>query len=166
MTKEMVKLLANWFTLGNVKKAPGTIGTLGAIPLYLIINSLRNFISNEKLYNSLYFLFLIAFFIFSVYICDRAEKEIYKKKDPQVVVIDEVLGFMTTMFLVNPHGIFQTIVAIVLGFVLFRIFDITKIGYINTAQNLKDGVGVVADDFLAGIVANIILIIISGLLWG
>lgn len=166
MTKEMVKLLANWFTLGNVKKAPGTIGTLGAIPLYLIINSLRNFISNEKLYNSLYFLFLITFFIFSVYICDRAEKEIYKEKDPQVVVIDEVLGFMTTMFLVNPHGIFQTIVAIVLGFVLFRIFDITKIGYINTAQNLKDGVGVVADDFLAGIVANIILIIISGLLWG
>lgn len=166
MTRETVKLLANWFTLGNVKKAPGTIGTLGAIPLYLIINSLRNFISNEKLYNSLYFLFLIAFFIFSVYICDRAEKEIYKKKDPQVVVIDEVLGFMTTMFLVNPNGIFQTIIAVLLGFILFRIFDITKIGYIDTAQHLKDGVGVVADDFLAGIVANIILIIISGLLWG
>lgn len=166
MTKEIVKLLANWFTLGNVRKAPGTIGTLGAIPLYLMINSLRNFFPSEKIYNSFYFLFLVVFFIFSVYICNRAEQEIYKKKDPQAVVIDEVLGFMTTMFLVNPNGIFQTIFVIALGFLLFRIFDITKIGYIDKVQKLKNGLGVVADDFLAGLVANLILVMISGLLWG
>ncbi len=165
MRKDTVKLWATWFTLGNAKKAPGTIGTLGAIPLYLLINSLRHLITNEKLYNSLYFTFLIGFFVFSVYICDRCERDVYGKKDPQMVVIDEVLGFMTTMFLVNPQGILQTIILILLGFGLFRFFDITKLGPIDKSQNIKNGIGVVADDFLAGIGANIILVIISGLLW-
>jgi phosphatidylglycerophosphatase A len=165
MKKDTVKLLATWFTLGNAKKAPGTIGTLGAIPLYLLINSLRYVITNEKIYNSLYFAFLIGFFVFSVYICKRSEKEIYGKKDPQAVVIDEVLGYMTTMFLINPKTLWEGVVVVVLGFILFRFFDITKLGPIDKSQNIKDGVGVVADDFLAGIAANIILVVISGLLW-
>ena len=58
MSNYMVKLWATWFTCGNAKKAPGTIGTLGAIPLYLLINSLRDVMS-DRIYNSLYFLFLI-----------------------------------------------------------------------------------------------------------
>lgn len=165
MNNKHIKLLVTWFSLGNSKKAPGTIGTLGAIPLYLIINSLRNLIGDEKLYNSLYFLFLIAFFVLCVYLCNKAEKDIYKAKDPQAIVIDEVLGFMTTMFLINPKGIGDTILSVILGFALFRFFDISKLGPINTSQNLKDGVGVVADDFLAGIAANIVLVLVSGLLW-
>jgi phosphatidylglycerophosphatase A len=165
MSNRHIKLLVTWFTLGNAKKAPGTIGTLGALPLYLVINSFRPIINNEKLYNSLYFLFLIAFFVFSVWICNKAEKDIYKQKDPQAIVIYEVLGFMTTMFLINPDGLWNTLIAVILGFGLFRLFDITKLGPINSSQNLKDGVGVVADDFLAGIAANVILAGISGWLW-
>lgn len=165
MNNYMVKLWATWFTLGNAKKAPGTIGTLGAIPLYLIFNGLREVIPSERIYNSLYFVFLIGFFIFSVYISNRAEREIYKKKDPQEVVIDEVLGFMTTMFLINPHGFWQTFVAIILGFGIFRALDITKPGFINRAQDFKNGVGVVLDDFLAGVVGNLILAIIVGSIW-
>lgn len=164
MTKEVVKIWATWFTIGNAKKAPGTMGTLGAIPLYLMINSIRLTGIPENIYNSIYFAFLIGFFIFSVYICRKAE-QIYKKKDPQVVVIDEVLGFLTTMFLINPNGIFQTLSVVVLGFGLFRLFDITKVGPIDASQKLENGLGVVADDFLAGVFANIILVILYGVIW-
>ena len=48
------------------------------------------------------------------------------EKDPQEVVIDEVLGFMTTMFLINPNGFWQTLVAVVLGFGIFRAFGYNK----------------------------------------
>ncbi len=166
MNNYMVRLWATWFTLGKAKKAPGTIGTLGAIPLYLIFNGLRGVIGSERIYNSLYFVFLIGFFIFSVYISNIAEREIYRKKDPQEVVIDEVLGFMTTMFLINPNGFWQTLFSVVLGFGIFRLLDITKPGPINRAQDFKNGVGVVLDDFLAGVVGNLILAIIVGSLWG
>ena len=71
MTDYMVKLWATWFSLGKAKKAPGTMGTLGAIPLYLLFNGLRGVIHSERIYNSLYFVFLMGFFVFSVYICIR-----------------------------------------------------------------------------------------------
>ncbi len=164
MSNYMVKLWATWFTCGNAKKAPGTIGTLGAIPLYLLINSLRD-VMTDRIYNSLYFLFLIGFFAFSVKISDIAEKKIYNRKDPQEVVIDEVLGFMTTMFLVNPHGFWQTLITILLGFGIFRLLDITKPGIIDKAQNYKNGLGVVLDDFIAGVFGNVILAIIVGVIW-
>lgn len=166
MTDYMVKLWATWFSLGKAKKAPGTMGTLGAIPLYLLFNGLRGVIHSERIYNSLYFVFLMGFFVFSVYICNRAERDVYGKKDPQEVVIDEVLGFMTTMFLINPHGFWQTLFAVIFGFAIFRVLDITKPGFIYRSQDMENGVGVVMDDFLAGVVGNLILALIAGALWG
>ncbi|MGL4391915.1 MAG: phosphatidylglycerophosphatase A family protein [Fusobacteriaceae bacterium] len=157
---QTVKNWATWFGLGEMKKAPGTFGTLGGIPVFLLFNYLKKFFPNYTMYNSLYFIFLMTFFMFAVYIADICEREIYKKKDPQEVVIDEVLGFMVTMFLVNPVGFKQTIIAIILGFVIFRIFDIFKPGPINYSQNIGHGVGVVLDDFLAGMIGNFILITI------
>ena len=79
----------------------------------------------------------------------------------QNIVIDEVLGFMVTMFLVNPVGYKETIVAVILGFLLFRFFDITKIGPIDKSQHYGYGLGVVLDDFLAGVVANFLLIMFN-----
>ena len=105
-------------------------------------------------------MFLMTFFAISVYICDIAEREIFKEKDPQKVVIDEVLGFLTTLFLINPVGIFQTIMAIIIGFVIFRFFDITKIGPIYKSQFFGNGVGVVLDDFLAGVIGNFLMVCI------
>ena len=88
------------------------------------------------------------------------EKEIFKKEDPQAVVIDEVLGFLTTLFLINPVGIKATLIAMGLAFIIFRILDITKIGPIYKSQSFGNGVGVVLDDFLAGIIGNFILVFI------
>ena len=99
-------------------------------------------------YNGLqFFLFyiLVTFFAISVYVADICEKEIFKKEDPQAVVIDEVLGFLTTLFLINPVGMKDTFIAMGLAFILFRFFDITKIGPIYKSQILEIGVGVVLD---------------------
>ncbi|MBS9776271.1 MAG: phosphatidylglycerophosphatase A [Fusobacterium sp.] len=156
----MIKNLGTWFGLGEFPFMPGTFGTLGGIPVFIILSYMKRFFPNMMLYNSFYFFFLMTFFAVSVYVADICEKEIYKKEDPQAVVIDEVLGFLTTLFLINPVGVKSNLIAIVLAFVIFRILDITKIGPINRSQSLENGVGVVLDDFLAGIIGNFILVCI------
>lgn len=160
MNRRTVRNLGTWFGLGDMKKAPGTFGTLGGIPLYLLLNYIRRFFPNSMVYNSFYFVFIITFFALAVYISDICEKEIFKEKDPQSVVIDEVLGFVTTLFLINPVGVSQTITAIVLGFIIFRFLDITKIGPINHSQHIGHGIGVVLDDFLAGMIGNFVMVTI------
>ena len=160
MNRKVVKNLATVFGLGEMPVAPGTFGTLGGIPIYVGLVFLKKIFPNNMIYNSFYFMFLMTFFAISVYICDIAEREIFKEKDPQKVVIDEVLGFLTTLFLINPVGIFQTIMAIIIGFVIFRFFDITKIGPIYKSQFFGNGVGVVLDDFLAGVIGNFLMVCI------
>ncbi|MGL4211018.1 MAG: phosphatidylglycerophosphatase A family protein [Cetobacterium somerae] len=160
MNRKVIKNLATVFGLGEMPVAPGTFGTLGGIPIYVGLVLLKKIFPNNMIYNSFYFMFLMTFFAISVYICDIAEREIFKEKDPQKVVIDEVLGFLTTLFLINPVGIFQTIMAIIIGFVIFRFFDITKIGPIYKSQFFGNGVGVVLDDFLAGVIGNFLMVCI------
>ncbi|WP_418965315.1 phosphatidylglycerophosphatase A [Cetobacterium sp.] len=160
MNKKIVKNLATVFGLGEMPVAPGTFGTLGGIPIYVGLVILKKIFPNNMIYNSFYFMFLMTFFAIAVYVSDIAEREIFKEKDPQKVVIDEVLGFLTTLFLINPVGIFQTIMAIVIGFVIFRFFDITKIGPIYKSQFFGHGVGVVLDDFLAGVIGNFLMVCI------
>ncbi|MEG0135922.1 phosphatidylglycerophosphatase A family protein [Cetobacterium sp.] len=160
MKKRTVKNLATVFGLGEMPIAPGTFGTLGGIPLYIGLVMLKKIFPNNMIYNSFYFMFLMTFFAVAVYVSDIAEREIYKEKDPQAVVIDEVLGFLTTLFLINPVGIFQTSMAIIIGFVIFRFFDITKIGPIYKSQFFGNGIGVVLDDFLAGVIGNFLMVCI------
>jgi phosphatidylglycerophosphatase A len=160
MKKRMVKNLATCFGLGDLPKAPGTFGTLAGIPIFIGLTFIRRFFPNNMVYNSFYFMFLITLFAVAVYVSDICEREIYKEKDPQNVVIDEVLGFLTTLFLINPVGVLQNMTAIFLGFVIFRILDITKIGPIYKSQMFGHGVGVVLDDFLAGIIGNFIMVCI------
>ncbi|BDU50027.1 phosphatidylglycerophosphatase A family protein [Haliovirga abyssi] len=147
MNDNTIKLLATWFKLGDIKKAPGTFGTLGAIPLGILIGLIPS--------NNLKFLIIMGFLFFSIYISDKAEA-IYKEKDCQNIVIDEVLGYIVTIGFLPIN--FITVIG---AFILFRIFDITKIYPINKLQDLKGGIGVVSDDFAAGLIANGILWIIS-----
>lgn len=160
MSKKLVKDLATWFGLGDMPKAPGTFGTLGGIPVFIVLSFIRRYFPNNMVYNSFYFMFLITFFAIAVYVSDISEKEIFKKKDPQNVVIDEVLGYLTTLFLINPVGFYQNIMAIVIAFVIFRFFDITKLGPIDKSQHFENGVGVVLDDFLAGVIGNFLMVCI------
>lgn len=158
--RNFIRNLGTWFGLGDMPKAPGTFGTLGGIPLFIILSFIRRFFPNNMIYNSFYFTFLVTFFAVGVHVSDICEREIFKKKDPQNVVIDEVLGYLTTLFLINPVGIYQNLMAMGIAFVIFRFLDITKIGPIDKSQHFEKGVGVVLDDFLAGVIGNFIMVCI------
>ena len=139
-------LLSSWFGLGLAPKAPGTVGTIGAIPLVLIISFFT--IPYE-------ILTIIAFILLSIWVSE-VSRRLMGREDPQVVVIDEVAGLLLTLFLI-PVSLFS----VVSGFVLFRFFDILKpfpVGLID--RKVKGGFGVVLDDLMAGLYANLCLSII------
>lgn len=136
-------IMATWFGSGLSPVAPGTVGTLAAIPLYLAL---------YRLPLSSYLLTVTAFTFFACWIAGRAE-ELFGSKDPGKIVIDEVAGFMVTMT-ATPCTM-RTIVA---GFLLFRVFDIIKpFPARQIDRKLKNGYGVVLDDIVAGIYACLAL---------
>lgn len=128
---------------GLIPKAPGTFGTLAAIPLYLWMQHL------ELLH---YLLLTAVFFIIGVWISAKAIK-LFHRDDPSEVVWDEVVGFLITM-IAAPMG-WQWLL---LGFVLFRIFDIWKPWPVSLAdQKLHGGLGIMLDDVIAGVYALLVL---------
>ena len=139
----LILLLATGLGLGLIPGAPGTYGTLLGIPLSWV------FARPGVYFNSLS---LLAFAALSVWVAGRAEV-ILKKHDAREIVIDEVAGMTVTLFLVP-----FTLGSVILGFGLFRFFDIVKLGPVKWANNrLSGGLGIVADDLLAGIFANLSL---------
>jgi len=142
-----ILILATGFGVGYSPIAPGTLGTLIAIPVYYFLSTIPS---------PLYEITLIAFLFLSVWISENAEI-FFGKKDDTRIVIDEMIGFLITMLWVP-----KTTRFIIIGFFLFRFFDILKPFPIRGLEKrLKGGFGVVLDDVLAGVYANIILQIIS-----
>jgi len=136
-------LLATGFGVGNSPIDPGTLGTLLAIPVYYFLSNITS---------PLYEITLIGFFFLSVWISENAET-FFGKKDDQRIVIDEMIGFLITMLWIP-----KTILFIIIGFILFRFFDILKPFPIrHLEKRLKGGFGVVLDDVAAGVYANIVL---------
>ncbi len=121
--------------------APGTFGTLAAVPPAIIIyyfGTVPSVIS------------LIVIIPLAVWTSNVTQK-LLGKDDPSEIVIDEVAGFFVTVFLLPFSWLSFT-----LGFLLFRVFDILKpfpIGIID--KKIKGGTGIVLDDIVAGIYANI-----------
>jgi phosphatidylglycerophosphatase A len=135
-------LLASGFGAGYSPIAPGTVGTLVAIPIYLILS---------RIPFPIYELTLLTFFFLSSWVSDRAQND-WGRKDHPRIVIDEILGFLVTMLWLP-----QTPFFVILGFFLFRFFDIFKPPPIRHAEKVRGGYGVVLDDVLAGVYANIVL---------
>lgn len=134
------------FGAGLSPTAPGTVGTLAAIPVYLLF-----WWSGWTVYGLLVLLGIIA----GVKICDYCGRQL-NSHDHGAIVWDEIIGFCITMFLV-PLSIWT----LILGFILFRAFDIFKPWPIKTVdEKLNDGLGVMLDDVVAGIMACVSLHII------
>jgi phosphatidylglycerophosphatase A len=100
-------------------------------------------------------LLLLGFIALSIWVSGEAAV-IFGRADPGQVVIDEVCGYLVTMFLIPP-----SLRNIILGFFLFRLFDIVKPPPERSLERLPGGFGIVADDVVAGIYANIILQVIT-----
>ncbi len=146
MKRGIAKLIATFFYSGLFPVAPGTAGTLAAIPLFYLI-------SFTPIY--LYLAITVLIILVSVWASGIAE-EIFGKTDPGQVVADEVCGFLVTMILVPP-----TISNIFLGFLLFRLFDIAKPSPIRKFERLPGGWGIVMDDVLAGVYSCVTLHILG-----
>lgn len=139
--------IAFGFGSGAVPFAPGTFGTLMAIPFYLAMQSLSN---------ALYLFWVTIITIASMWLCDKVTKEIHVH-DHSGMCLDEIVGYLVTMY-AAPHGL----IWIILGFALFRLFDIWKpwpIGYID--EHVSGGIGIILDDVLAGVYSFIVLQILA-----
>ncbi len=150
--REVARALATWFGCGLVPYAPGTAGSLGALVPALAIS---RFIPVNGLVVASAGLILFAP---AVWAGDVTAREM-RKKDPQVIVIDEVVGQCIT-FGGATHLNWKSWVA---GFVLFRLFDMTKPFPIRRLEGLHGGLGIVADDALAGVYAAVVLFLLGRL---
>jgi len=139
--KKRIKLITSFFYLGHSPYMPGTVGSLGGLIAYFLVRE------NTILYAfSLIFLFMLGMMF-------TAEAErIYKRKDPQMIVIDEASGMMLSLFLV-PYSWR----AVVIGFLIFRIFDIIKVFPARRIERLSGAFGIMFDDIIAAIYTNAIL---------
>jgi len=143
LRENAVMFLATGFYIGNIPFAPGTFGSLIGIPLSFALAGISL---------TLAMLCILFFIIFAVCIADAAEK-ILKQNDPGCIVIDEIAGMMVTLI-----GLPVSPITLVSGFILFRILDILKPFPIrNIDKWIPGGLGVVADDVAAGIIANLLL---------
>jgi phosphatidylglycerophosphatase A len=133
--------------IGYISSLPGTMGTLCAIPLFIVM---RQHISSLPYINERFF---IAFFLLvSVWIIDQAFIFFFNKRDPSEIVLDEVVGFFVVMM-----GEPLTIKTILLAFLYFRFFDIVKPFGIHLLEDIPGGWGIVLDDVAAAYAARLML---------
>jgi len=143
------RLIYTGLGLGLSPKAPGTCGTLLGVPLF--------WLAGDELWPVQAALWAFVFGL-GWWAAERAERELGVHDSPQVV-IDEVAGYLTTVFLAPNRP-----ATWILGFVLFRFFDILKPWPVSWAdRRLAGGFGVMADDILAGLYAWLVLRLVMGL---
>jgi phosphatidylglycerophosphatase A len=135
-------VLAAWGPCGFVPLAPGTAGTVGAIPLAWAVS---------RLDAPLLIPFLVAFFALSVVASTRAGRY-WKVVDASPIVIDEVMGYLVSVAFL-PFTWRTALIA----FLLFRLFDVVKPWPASAFDRVKTGAGVVLDDVAAGAYAWIVL---------
>ena len=143
LQKNLVLFFATGCYSGFSPGAPGTAGSVIGVALFWLLSPLSF---------PLYIITVTAFIFLAIWCASRASG-IYQKKDPSQVVIDEIAGYLVTMAALPPTWGY-----IIAGFLLFRVMDIVKpypIRWID--QNIAGGYGIVLDDVLAGVYANIIL---------
>lgn len=142
-----VHFLAFGFGSGLSPKAPGTVGTLAAIPGYLLLMELPT---------AGYLLAVLLISLAGIWICGESSRRL-GVHDHGGIVWDEFAGFLLTMT-AAPQGWGW----IVLGFVLFRVFDIWKPWPIRVVdRQLHGGLGIMLDDILAGIYAWLLLQVVA-----
>ncbi|MFI4962624.1 MAG: phosphatidylglycerophosphatase A [Legionellales bacterium] len=146
--QDPVYFIAFGFGSGLMPLVPGTWGTLAAIPVYLLL---------VKAHWSIYLLMTLLAFFLGVWVSDKVSLDL-GVNDYKGIVWDEVVGYLLTMFMAPPGFIWMLV-----GFILFRIFDIWKpqpIRFVD--QKVHGGLGIMLDDVLAAIPAWFLMHILAG----
>lgn len=138
-----IHLLALGFGSGLAPKAPGTFGTLAAVPLVWLLAQTGTFIFG---------MVILVSAVVGIWIC-QSTAEAMGEHDHPAIVWDEFVGYGFAMFALAP-----TALNLLLAFLLFRFFDIVKPGPIGWCdKKLHGGLGIMVDDVLAGIAAAVII---------
>lgn len=139
--RKRVELITSFFYLGHSPFMPGTMGSLGGLVVYFCVRG-----------NDILYAFTILFlFTLGIMFAGESEK-VYRRKDPSMIVIDEACGMLLALFFV-PFNLYSVIV----GFFLFRIFDILKPPPARALEKLTGSLGIMFDDIVAALYTNIIL---------
>ena len=136
--------IATIFGLGYVPFAPGTVGSLVALPFCLFLHR----------FPAAYMLTFFVLFIAGVISSNVVEKNT-KTEDPTQVIIDEAACMFVAFFMVP-----LSIPIVIIGFIAYRLFDIFKIPPVNSAEKMGGGWGIMVDDLIAGLYTNLLLQII------
>jgi phosphatidylglycerophosphatase A len=141
--RRLIRFVAFGFGAGYAPVAPGTFGTLVAVPVYLLLRE-----GGLAVYVGV----TTAMFVAGVWLCGIAERDLGAQDTPGIVW-DEIVGFLIAMLAVPTQWPW-----LVAGFVLFRLFDIVKPFPIRTLERrVGGGLGVMLDDVLAGLYVLAIL---------
>ena len=143
MTDILVKFLVTGFYSGKIKYMPGTFGTLVGVLIFQLIsfNSLLNNI----------FLLLILFFLSLLLLNYSYKESIFLNKDDKSIVIDEIFGYLIFMIFFE-----NNLKNLLIGFILFRFFDILKPFPISLIdKNIKNSFGVMFDDVIAALFSGV-----------
>jgi len=151
------KLFLTFFAAGLSPKAPGTVGTLASLPVGILM---LHYLGMETL-----FMVTLAITVIGIFEINKYEKAT-GIHDHQQIVIDEAAGMWIALMITHSTAMsmnypYAEVIAIVLSFGTFRLFDIWKpstIGWID--RELKGGLGVMLDDVLAGFAAGILSVMI------
>lgn len=159
MPSGVVRYLATAGPLGKSMPAPGTVGSMVGLIYTLILASASSSFG--------YVLFGALGLYFAVLVCNEAEN-LFQKKDPGYVILDEIAVIPICYFGVPFREMLlpEAMGTIILGFILFRIFDIWKPFAIDRLQRIKGGLGVVADDVAAATAACLGIHILRNLFGG
>lgn len=142
-----VHLLAFGFGSGLAPKAPGTFGTLAALPLYLLM---------AELSLPIYLGLVLVGALLGIWICGRASQDL-GVHDHGGIVWDEIIGYLLTMAFAPPGWIWMLV-----GFLLFRFFDILKPWPIRWLdRQVAGGFGIMLDDLLAGVFAGLVMLLLE-----
>lgn len=149
--RDLLASPVHWFAFGFGSGlspvAPGTMGTLVALPVYWLMQDLP----------WLYYAAIVVVMLFAgVWLCGESAKRLQVHDHPGIVW-DEIVGYLVTMFMAPSGWIWMLV-----GFVLFRVFDILKpwpIGWIDA--QVRGGWGIMLDDVVAALMAFFLLQILS-----
>ncbi len=170
---DYIALALTTFGVGYIPGAPGTYGSAVGVGIYLFVIQLAeqwtkpsvgfvpkpDWKTGAEIW-AIGCLFIVLFSLLAIWASGRAIP-LLGNEDPSEAVVDEVLGQLITFMFIpffSPFG--GHMVYVVIGFVLFRLFDILKPYPINRLQDLPAGIGICMDDIVAGIYAGVTLALI------
>lgn len=142
--KKTKVLIATFFNIGKFPIAPGTLASLVTTVVLYCINYLIDPHIPVRVIS------IILIFLIGIPCAKEAEK-FFNKKDPGAIVIDEVAGQMLTFLLVDAYLNPKSLLIYIIGFFLFRFFDILKPFPVNLADRIQGGFGIMFDDIVAAV---------------